>query len=115
MSETMLLGVLRMPIELWTDDIQDKCQRESRYYEAANKIETLEKQNTQYKETIERLENSWVSVEDRLPEKRGRYLVQLNGSNIVIVHFYSNKWVEKEYRDYITHWMPLPPKPTVTF
>ena len=39
MSDTMLLGVLRMPVDLWTDSDLDKHQRYSRYLEAADRIE----------------------------------------------------------------------------
>lgn len=39
MSDTMLLGVLRMPIQLWQDSELDKLQRHSRYIEAADRIE----------------------------------------------------------------------------
>lgn len=39
MGRTMLLGVLRMPPELWTDDPLDRMQRHGRYREAADVIE----------------------------------------------------------------------------
>ena len=41
MSDTMLLGVLRMPPELWDNGHIDTMQRHSRYLEAADKIEAL--------------------------------------------------------------------------
>lgn len=53
----------------------------------------------------------WISVEDRLPEDNGRYLI-FDASNIGI------SWYKKkdEYYSYIwrnnfTHWMPLPEAP----
>ena len=43
MSDIMLFGVLRMPIDLWDDSSElDKIQRHSRYIQAADKIEALE-------------------------------------------------------------------------
>lgn len=41
MGLTMLLGVLRMPINLWEDTYIDKIQRQSRYIEAADLILNL--------------------------------------------------------------------------
>lgn len=40
MSDLMLLGVLRMPPELWNDSPLDIRQRHSRYIEAAARIES---------------------------------------------------------------------------
>ena len=57
------------------------------------------------------LAKEWVSVKDRLPEKRSKYLV------------YGNYWkahtaiwgIDKRFKcvdpDEITHWMPLPKPP----
>ena len=42
MSLTMLIGVLRMPPELWDGSELDKFQRHSRYIEAADTIERME-------------------------------------------------------------------------
>lgn len=39
MSDTMLLGVLCMPPELWTETELDRQQRYSRYLQAARRIE----------------------------------------------------------------------------
>ena len=41
MSDVMLLGVLRLPIDMWTDDPLDVMQRHERYKQAANEIERL--------------------------------------------------------------------------
>lgn len=40
MSDTMLLGVLRLPIEGWRDSEIDKMQRHARYLDAADRIES---------------------------------------------------------------------------
>lgn len=42
MSEVMLLGILRLPPELWRDDPIDVAQRHARYVEAAEMIERLQ-------------------------------------------------------------------------
>ena len=41
MSEVMLIGVLRMPPELWRGDQPDVMQRYGRYQQAADEIERL--------------------------------------------------------------------------
>lgn len=66
-------------------------------------------------------QEGWISVKDRLPEKKGYYLVvvtddvasKLRG-NIEISDCYEtvrdNKVVLK-FQDYVTHYMPLPTPP----
>lgn len=44
MGDTILHGVLNMPIEIWSDDYFDKVQRRSRYIEASERIIKLEGQ-----------------------------------------------------------------------
>ena len=72
----------------------------------------------------------WISVEDRLPQERGRYLVMLKTDGdigyevhdhlIRILHFGSDGWrLPRHYPEWIhdaltqevTHWMPLPEPP----
>ena len=73
----------------------------------------------------------WISVDDRLPDKTGRYLVLKNriapdclGGNrtdIVILRFFVDKgfripthipdWINEEINEEVTHWMPLPEPP----
>lgn len=43
MSDAMLLGVLRMPPELWDESAIDVAQRHSRYLQAADEIVRLKK------------------------------------------------------------------------
>lgn len=50
MSEVMLMGVLRMPKEIWSDSEIDKYQRECRYNEAADLIESLQEENEKLQE-----------------------------------------------------------------
>ena len=59
-------------------------------------------------------QSKWISVEDRLPESSGRYLVY-DAYYIAIGTTYYNAerraWVVG-YADKITHWQPLPAPPT---
>ena len=66
--------------------------------------------------------NRWISVEDRLPEKDGYYLVITQGihnSVIDIAGFWRcAEWVQKEFRenywnkyDKVLYWQPLPEPP----
>lgn len=70
----------------------------------------------------------WISVDDRLPDETGRYLVvkkriapdELGGNrtDIVILRFFVGDgfrmpthipdWINEEINEEITHWMPLP-------
>ena len=72
----------------------------------------------------------WISVEDRLPEDRGHYLVMLETDGnigfevhehlIRIIYFGSTgwrlpqhypKWIHEALKQEVTHWMPLPEPP----
>ena len=73
----------------------------------------------------------WISVDDRLPDETGRYLVvkkriapdELGGNrtDIVILRFFVDDgfrmpthipdWINEEINEEVTHWMPLPPEP----
>lgn len=56
----------------------------------------------------------WIPVDERLPEKEGRYLV-FHGF-VLIANWVDGSWIEysDQYTDYvsgITHWRPLPEHP----
>jgi hypothetical protein len=53
----MLIGVLRMPPDVWTNDPLDEMQRHSRYNEAADEIEALEAENARLKTLLTRMYN----------------------------------------------------------
>ena len=73
----------------------------------------------------------WISVDDRLPDKNGRYLAvkkriapdELGGNrtDIVIIRFFVDDgfrmpthipdWINEEINEEVTHWMPLPQPP----
>lgn len=63
-------------------------------------------------------DKGWISVEDRLPENDGLYIVckTVRGHQISFeAHWKGNKWlsvVNNNQLDYITHWrlLPEPPK-----
>ena len=58
--------------------------------------------------------NEWVSVEEKLPEKDGSYLVHSGKSNTVYAaHFgkRDGRWSGKSKNLFITHWMPMPELP----
>lgn len=77
-----------------------------------------------YKDALEALENQpkWISVEDKLPEQEGMYIVYIerNKGNAFIGtdHYdFLNHWGGEGWYDgrYVTHWMPFdslpePPK-----
>ena len=55
----------------------------------------------------------WISVEERLPEKGGSYLVFSSKSKTVFTAHYwlSDRWANRANGQFITHWMPLPQPP----
>lgn len=70
--------------------------------------------------------DGWISVEDRLPDKDGEYIVYAQDEfssfslriwdrNVVVAGYYKfGKWFwtdainEYEINEIVTHWMPLP-------
>lgn len=52
MGETMEQGVLRMPPELWSDDIVDVMQRHARYIAAADELLRLRADNSKLAEAL---------------------------------------------------------------
>lgn len=80
------------------------------------------------------LREQWISVEDRLPDKEGKYLVTVyDGITLAVLYFYKRYpycnsgirtdrpvWCDYDnygYGDFeeksVTHWMPLPEPPEV--
>ena len=67
----------------------------------------------------------WISVEDRLPEEDGSYLVSTERGTVYANHFYAAKQFTSIYigeymreaewsqrgKTKVTHWMPLPQPP----
>jgi hypothetical protein len=69
-----------------------------------------------------RKQSEWISVEERLPDKWGKYLAYRKchfaphvdiiryDTNRSVWCFFDNEWGDCEVND-ITHWMPLPEPP----
>jgi hypothetical protein len=66
--------------------------------------------------------NEWISVEDRLPEKGGTYLVHYHddviGEYVITRQYWENagkfapmEWHEAHTGRRAVHWMPLPEPP----
>ncbi len=55
--------------------------------------------------------NKWISVEERLPERNGRYLTHCNieGQSLVCILYYNK--IDGFGEGTITHWMSIPEPP----
>ncbi len=66
-----------------------------------------------------RKQSEWISVEDRLPEKDGKYLVYDVGQHLGIsipeirTTFFKrgDRYHDYMWRNHFSHWMPLPEPP----
>lgn len=64
-------------------------------------------------------EVEWISVDDRLPDKDGVFIVALEESgyeNLVyfdVRQYVDGKWLNIPNKFTVTHWMPLPDPPTM--
>lgn len=59
-----------------------------------------------------RKRSGWVSVEDRLPEREGIYLIYTIRGHIRLGEFHPYfMGDEPQFDPYTTHWMPLPEPP----
>lgn len=60
-----------------------------------------------------RKQSGWISVEERLPEREGMYLVYTYKGAIKFGDFrsYYAKNDNPQFDYYVTHWMPLPEPP----
>ncbi len=57
----------------------------------------------------------WISVEERLPEKRKWVLCRCEANIIEVLRWENNEWYHDPmhvyYPSFVTHWMPLPEPP----
>lgn len=57
----------------------------------------------------------WISVKDRLPEKRGEYLCyykfEPDSPDVICENTYQGSGLWLSEMDKVTHWMPLPQPP----
>ena len=60
-----------------------------------------------------RLQNEWISIDDRLPEKDGKYIVHNKSGMVFQAKYYScpKTWGMRDKGSHITHWMPMPEPP----
>ena len=108
------------------EELRNKKSRDNRALldRAADRIDELEKGY--------RKQSEWISVEDRLPEKQGRFLVYAQlptHAGVLLVNYtpkykfgektlmgravwfsYDSEWGDYEIKG-VTHWMPLPDAP----
>ncbi len=58
-----------------------------------------------------RKQSGWISVDERLPERNGRYLThcKIEGQSLVCILYYCNVGGFNEGT--VTHWMPFPEPP----
>jgi hypothetical protein len=87
--------------------------------ETARKIADMALDGIEYKgkslrEWIDQIANGqseWISVDERLPERNGRYLTHCNieGQSLVCILCYCKVGGFNEGT--VTHWMPLPTPP----
>lgn len=83
------------------------------------KIAALQKELSEGRGRIERLEAGWVSVSERLPEKPCEYLVAapLSDKILVTVLGYYGEWIDRQFghikETKVTHWRPLPEPPKI--
>ena len=65
---------------------------------------------------IDALQDDWIPVSERLPEKNGNYIVSLEDAVDTYARFFNGKWfmplfgsIAREYGEYeVIAWMPLP-------
>lgn len=56
---------------------------------------------------------NWINVKDKLPEIQKWVLIILESGDMLISFYENNGWVfDHEPYSEVTHWMPLPEKPT---
>lgn len=90
-------------------------------YEAfALAIAALREQDDHFREATKKVGHKWISVEERLPEATGKYIVCTEKKSVYCAKFY--KYISERHPEgyfgtdsytHITHWMPMPEPPEV--
>ena len=80
---------------------------------SANLVAEIIEENKALLEQIAALENPWVSVDDRLPDEKGHYLVKVSiAENVHRICLYIGHWVYNTSTiTSVTHWTPIRPLP----
>lgn len=60
--------------------------------------------------TVDTKPTKWISIDERLPEKLQRVLINYNG-NVCISWLNANSTWFECWNNQVTHWMPLPEAP----
>lgn len=104
----------------YPEDFLCQCDVDRVSLMAADALENQEAHIAALRREIEQLRARlprWVSVEERLPEKEGRYLCvkrigKSGGVYMTLMNGDSDGFsLEHIYSDDVTHWMPLPEPP----
>lgn len=123
------LSGYKSPIEAITESVERRVRQEaeSQIYEEVRRIgidvdkgeliKALRYDREQYCEGYRRGYSAglnmgkWISIDERLPERNGRYLTHCNieGQSLVCVLYYSR--IGSFNEGTVTHWMPLPEPP----
>lgn len=97
------------------------CNLENGYVKISNDalayIQQLENNIGELTEKVSQFETAhpkWISVEDRLPEKDGKYIVCTAKGSVYCTRFKAygkNGSFQTDINTHITHWMSLPSMP----
>lgn len=88
------------------DDVcPDICMTEDRHFHDVSLLLSLRNNLPTILAALE-VDEPWVSVEERLPEAEGRFLIDNSGGQVFIDNFDGNK-----FRLHANHWKPLPKPP----
>lgn len=69
-----------------------------------------------YIQYLEAKQPKWISVEERLPDKAGKYIVCTKKNAVYCTafrFFHGRGYFASDSNTHITHWMPLPEPPEV--
>ena len=95
------------PLDILANDIYQHCpDLKDNYCGDTHCVACLA--NTLYNAGYRKQE--WISVDERLPEKWQRVLVNYNGNVCISWQNANGTWFEC-WNDKVTHWLPLPETP----
>ena len=105
-------GLRDVPWENMTAGVVLDERTRQRLYGALCKLRDYEDTGLEPAEvTEEREAHRWIPVEERLPDKRGRYLVTAESAGYrfcMLGHYNGPDWTEERSDQRFIAWMPLP-------